>query len=213
MSELRLATVPGLDVRLHWRAVRDRLLDEFPAVSDVLATTMPETLLIVHDGSPDAAWLDIAAAIHSRRERELHSVVARAMLQDMPRTKSSSAPPVLHELEAEIMAEVWRQGETTVKLVMEALNKNAKPPRAYTTYMTVMRRLSDKGMLDRTRSGRQDNYAPRYSRDEYQELRAAAEVHDLVDEFGDVALAHFARSLSTLDPARRRRLQRLANSR
>ena len=111
------------------------------------------------------------------------------------------------------MEEVWRQGETTVKLVMEALNKKAKPPRAYTTYMTVMRRLSDKDMLDRTRSGRHDTYSPRLSRDEYLEQRARVEVRDLVDEFGDVALAHFARSLSSLDPARRRQLQRLASGR
>jgi predicted transcriptional regulator len=111
------------------------------------------------------------------------------------------------------MEEVWRQGQTTVKLVMEALNKRAKPPRAYTTYMTVMRRLSDKGVLDRTRSGRHDTYSPRLSRDEYLERRAGAEVRDLVDEFGDVALAHFARSLSSLDPARRRQLQRLASGR
>src|SRR6266481_3494586 len=91
-------------------------------------------------------------------------------------------PPVLHELEAEIMEEVWRQGETTVKRVMEALNRKAKPPRAYTTYMTTL------------------------SREEYQELRASAQVQGLVDEFGDVALAHFAKSLQTLDPARRRQL-------
>ena len=123
------------------------------------------------------------------------------MIGGMPRSKASPTPPVLHELEAEIMEEVWRQGDTTVKLVMEALNKRAKPPRAYTTYMTVMRRLSDKGMLDRTRNGRQDTYSPRHSREEYQELRAEAEVHDLVDEFGDVALAHFAKSLGTLDRA------------
>jgi predicted transcriptional regulator len=51
---------------------------------------------------------------------------------------------MLHELEAEIMEEVWRQGETNVKRVMEALNRKANPPRAYTTYMTVMRRLDDK---------------------------------------------------------------------
>jgi hypothetical protein len=37
-------------------------------------------------------------------------------------------------------------------------------------------------------------------------------VSGLVDEYGDVALAHFARSLSSLDPARRRQLQRLASS-
>ena len=131
----------------------------------------------------------------------------------MPRSRTPTVPPVLHELEAEIMEEVWRQGETTVKLVMDALNRKAKPPRAYTTYMTVMRRLNDKGLLDRRRTGRQDTYVPTLSSEEYQELRAGAEVRGLVDEFGDVALAHFAKSLSGLDPARRRRLQRLAGGR
>jgi len=129
----------------------------------------------------------------------------------MARSQKPKPPPVLHELESEIMEEVWRQGsETTVKLVMEALNQKAKPPRAYTTYMTVMRRLNDKGLLMRTRSGRRDTYVPTLTRERYQERRAGAEVRDLVDEFGDVALAHFARSLSGLDPARRRQLQRLA---
>lgn len=110
------------------------------------------------------------------------------------------------------MEEVWRQGEpTTVKLVMDALNRKAKPPRAYTTYMTVMRRLDDKGLLSRKRSGRHDTYVPTLSREEYQDRRAAAEVRGLVDQFGDAALAHFARSLSSLDPAQQRRLRRLAS--
>jgi predicted transcriptional regulator len=111
------------------------------------------------------------------------------------------------------MQEVWRQGETTVRLVMDALNRKAKPPRAYTTYMTVMRRLNDKGLLDRRRTGRQDRYVPTLSSEEYEELRAGAEVRGLVDQFGDVALAHFAKSLSGLDPARRRQLRRLAGGR
>jgi predicted transcriptional regulator len=118
---------------------------------------------------------------------------------------------VLHELETEIMEEVWRRGgETTVKLVMEALNRKAKPARAYTTYMTVMRRLDDKGLLTRRRSGRHDSYEPTLTRDEYQQRRAAVEVRELVEEFGDAALVHFAKSLSQLDPARRRQLRRLA---
>lgn len=109
------------------------------------------------------------------------------------------------------MEEIWRRGtETTVREVMEALNRRAKPPRAYTTYMTVMRRLNDKGLLDRRRAGRQDSYVAKLSREQYREQRAGAEVRQLVDQFGDVALAHFAQSLSGLDPARRRRLRRLA---
>jgi predicted transcriptional regulator len=132
------------------------------------------------------------------------------MLSCMARRRTPAVPPALHELETEIMEEVWRHEEITVKQVMEALNRKAKPPRAYTTYMTVMRRLNDKGLLDRRRTGRQDTYVPRLSREEYQQLRAASQVQGLVDEFGDVALAHFARSLQTLDPARRRQLRRLA---
>jgi predicted transcriptional regulator len=128
----------------------------------------------------------------------------------MPRSRPPVEPPVLHELEAEIMDEVWRQETATVRSVMEALNRKAHPPRAYTTYMTVMRRLNDKELLDRTRAGRQDSYVPRLTREEYQELRAGAQVRGLVSEFGDVALAHFAKSLDTLDPARRRQLKRLA---
>jgi predicted transcriptional regulator len=76
--------------------------------------------------------------------------------------------------------------------------------------MTVMRRLNDKGLLARTRSGRHDTYEATLTREQYQERRAAAEVRGLVNEYGDVALAHFARSLQGLDPARRRQLRRLA---
>jgi predicted transcriptional regulator len=130
----------------------------------------------------------------------------------MARARSQKVPPALHELEAAIMDEIWRSEEpTTVKLVMDALNRKAKPPRAYTTYMTVMRRLSDKGLLKRKRSGRMDSYEPTLTREEYQERRAGEEVRGLVDQFGDVALAHFARSLSRLDPAQQRRLRRLAS--
>lgn len=58
MPQLYMITVPGLDVRSDWLVVHDRLLDEFPRVSDVLPTTTPSTLLIVYRGRPDIdAWL------------------------------------------------------------------------------------------------------------------------------------------------------------
>jgi predicted transcriptional regulator len=73
-----------------------------------------------------------------------------------------------------------------------------------------MRRLDAKGLLVRTRDGRADTYSPRLTREEYRAQRAQAQVQGLVDEFGDVALAHFARSLGALDPERREQLRRLA---
>jgi len=119
-------------------------------------------------------------------------------------------PPPLHELEAEVMDEMWERDEAAVRDVMEALNARAPKPRAYTTYMTIMMRLDSKGLLRRKRSGKTDFYRPMYSREEYADLRAQAEVDSLVDQFGDVALSHFARQVAQLDPNRRRALQRLA---
>jgi predicted transcriptional regulator len=119
-------------------------------------------------------------------------------------------PPPLHELEAEVMEEVWRQREAPVRAVMDALNARAKKPRAYTTYMTIMARLHTKALLLRRREGKTDYYRPAYTREEYADLRAQAGVDSLVEQYGDVALGHFARQMAELDPERRRQLQRLA---
>jgi predicted transcriptional regulator len=126
------------------------------------------------------------------------------------KARRQPATPPLHELEAEVMEEVWTQGEATVRTVMDALNKRTTKARAYTTYMTIMARLHKKGVLDRRREGKTDFYAPKLDRAEFMASRAAAEVEDLVDQYGDVALSHFARQVASLDPARRRALQRLA---
>jgi predicted transcriptional regulator len=119
-------------------------------------------------------------------------------------------PPALHELESEVMEAVWRSGESSVRSVMDALNPVAPKPRAYTTYMTIMARLHKKGLLSRRREGKTDYYAPQFSRDDYLAVRARSEVAALVDQYGDVALSHFAQQMAELDPARRRALQRQA---
>jgi predicted transcriptional regulator len=126
------------------------------------------------------------------------------------KTPAEPVPPPLHELEAEVMEELWRSGEAPVRSVMEALNERASKPRAYTTYMTIMSRLHKKGLLVRRREGKTDFYAPRQSREEYQAARARTEVEELVAQYGDAALSNFAQQMASLDPARRRALQRLA---
>jgi predicted transcriptional regulator len=123
-----------------------------------------------------------------------------------------TAPPPLHELESEIMEEMWRRGEATVRDVQEALNARTAKTRAYTTLLTVMTRLDGKGLLVRRRAGRLDVYAPALSREQYTRARAEAEVAELLDDFGDLALAHFARHVERLDPDRLEQLRRLAGS-
>ena len=121
-------------------------------------------------------------------------------------------PPPLHELESEVMEQLWRSGEASVRSVMEALNQQAEKERAYTTYMTIMARLHKKGLLTRRREGKTDFYAPSQDREQYMALRARAEVQGLVAQYGDVALSNFAAQMAGLDPARRRALQRLARN-
>jgi predicted transcriptional regulator len=122
-------------------------------------------------------------------------------------------PPPLHELEAEVMDTVWDLEEASVRTVMDALNREAPKPRAYTTYMTILGRLHGKGLLERRREGKTDVYRAVHTRSEYADLRAQAEVAALVETFGDVALGHFARQVANLDPERRAALERLARGR
>jgi predicted transcriptional regulator len=128
----------------------------------------------------------------------------------MARRKAKAAPPpALPELEAEVMEEAWRHDEVTVRDVLVALNQGSKE-RAYTTIMTIMGRLDRKDLLTRRRVGKTDLYRPTMSRAEYHEARARAQIDELVSDYGDVALAHFARQLDGLDPKRREALRRLA---
>jgi predicted transcriptional regulator len=124
-------------------------------------------------------------------------------------SKKIPGPPQLHELESEVMEQVWEREEATVRDVLEALNSGRRQ-RAYTTIMTIMARLEKKGMLEREKRGKTHVYRPRMSREEYLEARAQSRVDELVADYGDLALAHFARRLGTLDPKRRAQLRRLA---
>jgi predicted transcriptional regulator len=119
-------------------------------------------------------------------------------------------PPAVQGAEAEAMEVLWDLGEASVRSVMDALNAKAEAPRAYTTYMTMLGRLHNKGLLTRRREDKTDFYRPAHTREEYSDLRAQVEVAAVIHQFGDVALGHFARQMAELDPERRAALERLA---
>ena len=108
------------------------------------------------------------------------------------------------------MDQLWDRGELSVRDALDALNVGDWRQRRYTTVLTVMSRLEGKGLVRRTRDGRRDLYEPTLGRERYRQARAAAQAGAMVDEFGDVALAHFARHLESLDPERREQIRRLA---
>jgi len=107
------------------------------------------------------------------------------------------------------MEEVWRRQEATVREVLEVLNEGRKQ-RAYTTIMTIMARLEKKRLLRRKKLGKTHVYRPAMSREEYMEARAHSEVEGLIADYGDLALAQFARQIEGLDPERRQALRELA---
>ena len=127
--------------------------------------------------------------------------------KDQPAT----AAPALGELEREVMEIVWARGETSVRAVLDAVNAASGRDRAYTTVMTVMANLARKRLLTRRRDGRIDLYSAAMSREDYAQARARHGVRTLVSEYGDAALASFARELDRLDPERRRALRRLVD--
>lgn len=78
----------------------------------------------------------------------------------------------LHELEAAIMDVVWSRRFTwfAVSDVLTTLEK--KRDIAYTTVMTTVARLHDKGMLSRKRDGKRYLYSPKLSREAFLESTA-----------------------------------------
>ena len=91
----------------------------------------------------------------------------------------------LGKLEAAVMEAVWRAGNGTVREVRLALGPYA---RAYTTIMTTMDRLFQKGMLQRAAEGAAYRHQPALRRSEYWSTRAKVLMRDLIDSGGADAL-------------------------
>jgi predicted transcriptional regulator len=117
--------------------------------------------------------------------------------------KRPEAQRVLGPLEADAMEVLWTAGTPmSVRDVLAKLNERGSEPLAYTTVMTVLTRLADKGILARVRDGRGYVYEPAVSD------AAQIAVRGVVRDFGDAALAHFVDE-ARADPDMLRRLRRL----
>ena len=108
--------------------------------------------------------------------------------------------------ELSIMKVVWRLETPTVRAVYEALRKTR--PLAYTTVMTMMNVLEDKGYLEKKSNGRAHVYTP--TRPRHQVVGAM--VRDFIDRVFDGAssslLLHLARD-TRLTERQRKAVQRI----
>jgi|AntRauTorcE11897_2_1112592.scaffolds.fasta_scaffold25200_2 predicted transcriptional regulator len=97
---------------------------------------------------------------------------------------------VFGELEAEIMELVWKLKTVSVRNVLEKISLKRKI--AYTTVMTVMSRLHDKGMLKRTldTSGAYV-YSATKTKDKFFAAASKKMIGNLLNDYGEVAVAQF----------------------
>jgi BlaI family transcriptional regulator, penicillinase repressor len=109
--------------------------------------------------------------------------------------------PVLTPQELAIMKVVWRLDKATVRDVYEALRD--KRPVAYTTVMTMMKILEDKGYLKKALVDRAHVYRPAQRRQQV----VGAMVRDFLDRVFDGApadlLVHLAKDNKLTDKQRR----------
>jgi BlaI family transcriptional regulator, penicillinase repressor len=57
--------------------------------------------------------------------------------------------------ELEVLKILWdREGPSSVRDVLEVVNRHADPPRAYTSVMSLLNVMTDKGLLHRSPQGR-----------------------------------------------------------
>jgi BlaI family transcriptional regulator, penicillinase repressor len=82
---------------------------------------------------------------------------------EVARKKSSH----LTDAELRLMEVLWKKGTATVSDVVEALE--TEPPLAYSTVLTTLRILENKGYVRHTKDGRAFVYRPIVRRDKAQE--------------------------------------------
>ncbi len=101
----------------------------------------------------------------------------------------------LGELEREVMNELWKRGETSVRDVHTAFGDRS----AYTTLMTTLDRLHKKKLLYRRKEGRAYLYAPTISQDDFNQAIARDVIGGLLGRNAEPVLACIVEAVSERD--------------
>lgn len=115
----------------------------------------------------------------------------------------------LHDLEAEVMDVVWSRAlkDFAVSAVLGVLEKRRDI--AYTTVMTTLGRLHEKGLLQRNKAGKRYLYTPRMSREEFLQQTAREVLEGIGAAGGRESLALLVETVSSADGEALDELERL----
>ena len=120
--------------------------------------------------------------------------------------RTDGATPALGPLERRVMARLWRAaGPQTVGDVLEALNGSSDRALAYTTVMTILVRLHDKGLVTREKDGRNYRYTAAVDEESVEAQLGRRELNRLIERYGAASLAGFAADLGEGEVADRLR--------
>jgi BlaI family penicillinase repressor len=114
--------------------------------------------------------------------------------------------PTLTPQELAIMKVVWQKDEATVRDVYEALRESR--PVAYTTVMTMMRILQEKGYLTRATHDKAHVYKPAKPRQQVIGGMVRDFLDRVFDGASDALLVHLARD-NQLTPKQRKMVRQL----
>ncbi len=105
-------------------------------------------------------------------------------------------PKNISHLEQDVMNIVWTNRECTVHDVIKALKKDK--PVAYTTILTILQRLYEKGLVSKKKDKRAFLYKAKISKESYSKSMAQGFLKKFFTSFGDVGIASFAESIESL---------------
>jgi predicted transcriptional regulator len=133
-------------------------------------------------------------------------------MQEASVTALDRALKLLGPLEGRIMREIWTGAVAEPFVVRDV--QDLMPELAYTTVMTTVNRLADKGLLDvqPVKGQRAHIYRLATSPDAFLTSASREQVEQVVERFGDAAMAAFAERLNQLSPEQLRRLEEFGRS-
>ncbi len=115
------------------------------------------------------------------------------------------------QLESPVMELVWQKGSATVREVHRDLTDRQKDV-AYTTVMTVMSRLHEKGFLTREPEGNAFRYHPTASREEFLAQASLEVFSGLTEDLSGPVMSAFVDKLGANESRRLEELAKLIES-
>ena len=117
---------------------------------------------------------------------------------------------VLGPLERRVMDHLWQSGPSTVAETRGVLNRASRQQLAYTTVMTILVRLQEKGYVTRAPEGRQYRYAAAFEEASLPAAVGRRDLRLLIERHGAETLASIAADLTGADSELTARLRDLA---